>query len=214
MTRLLIIRHGQSEANKNHIFAGHFDAPLSELGCAQAERTACYIAENYRVSAVYASDLQRAYHTGRAVADRLGLDVVTDEQLREIYAGEWEGVTFEELAVRYPEEYGLWRFDIGLARCVGGESLGEVWERAVRVARRIAKAHVGQTVVLATHATVTRALQCEAMGVSLPEMKNVPYVSNASVTVIDVDEDGKLTLIEAGHDAHMDELKSVLPPNV
>lgn len=214
MTRLLIVRHGQSEANQHHVFAGHTDAPLSELGLAQAARTAEYISENYRVDCVYASDLLRAYHTGKAVADRLGLDITTHHKLREIYAGDWEGRTFDELSREYPEEYGLWRNNIGLARCVGGESLAEVQQRALFTVRDIVFHHEGKTIVIATHATVVRSLQCYAMGVPLSEMKNIPFVSNASVTVIDVDKRGIFTLVEAGHDMHLSELKTSLPPNV
>ena len=63
MTTLLLIRHGQSEANKLGVFAGHFDAPLLPLGIEQAKKTAAYIAENYKVDKVYASDLKRDVHT-------------------------------------------------------------------------------------------------------------------------------------------------------
>lgn len=214
MTRLLIVRHGQSEANKSCIFAGHTDAPLSELGRMQAERTAEYIANTYKVDKVYASDLKRAFCTGKAVADRLGINIETHKKLREIYAGEWEGKTFDELSREYPEEYSLWRNDIGLARCVGGESLAEVQQRTLPVVRNIVFANEGKTIVIATHATVVRSLQCYAMGVPLSEMKNIPYVSNASVTVIDVDKRGIFSLVEAGHDMHLNDLKSSLPANV
>lgn len=214
MTRLLIVRHGQSEANKNCIFAGHTDAPLSELGCAQAARTAEYIADTYTVDKVYASDLKRAYFTGKAIADRLGLEIGTHHKLREIYAGDWEGRSFDELAREYPEEYGLWCRDIGLARCTGGESLSEVQQRALFIVRNLVFDNEGKTIVIATHATFVRSLQCYAMGVPLSEMKNVPYVSNASVTVIDVDKRGIFTLVEAGHDMHLNDLKTSLPANV
>ena len=214
MTRLLIVRHGQSEANKSCIFAGHTDAPLSELGRMQAERTAEYIVNTYRVDKVYASDLKRAYDTGKAVADRLCIGMETHKKLREIYAGDWEGKTFDELCREYPEEYGLWKRDIGLARCTGGESLSEVQQRALFIVRDIVFHNEGKTIVIATHATVVRSLQCYVMGVPLSEMKNIPYVSNASVTVIDVDKRGIFSLVEAGHDMHLNELKSSLPANV
>ena len=67
MTRLLFVRHGQSKANLDGVFAGQIDPALTELGCRQAECTAEFIAENYKVDAVYSSDLQRAYQTGLAV---------------------------------------------------------------------------------------------------------------------------------------------------
>ena len=94
MTTLLIVRHGQSTANPNNIFAGHFNVPLTSLGIKQAEATAAYIAAHYRVDAVYSSDLERAFRTARILADRVGLDVHPCTDLREVYAGEWEGKSF------------------------------------------------------------------------------------------------------------------------
>ena len=70
MTRLILIRHGQSQANTLSVFAGHTDSPLTELGMEQAERTAAYVAENYEIAAVYSSDLCRASAVGEKVAEK------------------------------------------------------------------------------------------------------------------------------------------------
>ena len=91
MTRLILIRHGQSEANLTRRFAGHFNAPLTELGRSQAEKSAEYVAENYKVSKVYASDLARAFDTGLAIAQSHNIPIYKTQQLREIFAGDWEG---------------------------------------------------------------------------------------------------------------------------
>ena len=123
MTTFLMIRHGESEANRGRVFAGHMDAALQDRGLEQAKRTAEYIVRTYCVDAVYASDLRRAYDTGKCVAELLGLPVIADRDLREIDAGEWEGVKFDELVKRFPEDYGVWLHDIGHARCTGGESV-------------------------------------------------------------------------------------------
>ena len=90
MTKLLIIRHGQSQANLDGIFVGHVDSPLSDLGKQQAEVTADFIVSNYHVDAVYASDLERAFYTGKTVADRLGLPITAVRGMREIFAGDWK----------------------------------------------------------------------------------------------------------------------------
>ena len=87
MTKLLIIRHGQSVANLQGIFVGHTDSPLSDLGKRQAEATADYIVNTFHVDAVYASDLERAFVTGKAVADRLGMSVTPVRGMREISQG-------------------------------------------------------------------------------------------------------------------------------
>ena len=116
MTTLLLIRHGQSQANLNGLFAGQLNPPLTELGVQQAQRTAEFIKAHYQVDKVYASDLSRAARTGQAVADNLGLPLKTDTSLREINAGQWEGISFERLAQDYPEDYGVWLADIGNSR--------------------------------------------------------------------------------------------------
>ncbi len=67
MTKLILIRHGESVANRNHIFVGHTDVELEEKGVKQAELTAQYVYENFKVDKVYASDLKRAYETGKKV---------------------------------------------------------------------------------------------------------------------------------------------------
>ncbi len=83
MTRLLFIRHGQSVANKDKIFAGHYNVELSKLGKRQAQATAEFVVKNYNVDAVYASDLIRAYETGKAVADKLDLEVIPESRMTE-----------------------------------------------------------------------------------------------------------------------------------
>ena len=126
MTKLLIIRHGQSEANLQGVFVGHTNSPLSDLGKRQAEATAEYIVSNFHVDAVYSSDLERAVYTGKAVADRLGITVTTRKGMREIFAGDWETVKFDTLSTEYGEPYQLWLRDIGLAHPTNGESTAQL----------------------------------------------------------------------------------------
>ena len=102
MTTLLLIRHGESAANRADVFAGNYDAELLPRGFDQARCSAKYIKENFKVTRVFASDLHRAYHTGKCVADEFGLEVSKTPRLREIDAGEWDGVSFEEIYRRWP----------------------------------------------------------------------------------------------------------------
>ena len=213
MTKLLIIRHGQSHANLDGIFVGHVDSPLSDLGKQQAEVTADFIVSNYHVDAVYASDLERAFYTGKTVADRLGLPVTAVSGMREIFAGDWETVKFDTLSTEYGEPYQLWLRDIGLAQCPNGESTADLQARIVATLTAIAEENDGKTVVVATHATPIRVLMHHCSGLPLSEMKNIPWVSNASVTVVHY-ENGILTIAEAGLDAHLGDMRTALPKNV
>ena len=210
MTRLLIIRHGNSEANTKGTFAGATDSPLTELGLRQAEATAQYIEQNYSVDVVYASDLSRAFITGKAVAERFGLPVIPTKEMREIFAGEWEGQNFDALIKR--KSFQLWKTDIGNAVCDGGESVAQLQSRIVTEVMRIARENPGKTVAIATHATPVRVLQCHCEGKTLDEMKDIPWVSNASVS--EFFWDGKqLVIVKVGSDAHLEGIKTALPPN-
>ncbi len=211
MVKFLLIRHGQSQANFTRCFAGHFDSPPTDLGLQQAKIAARYVAETYCVDAVYSSDLKRAAAVGEAVASITGLQMHPDSLLREINAGQWEGRPFEEIIERFPA-YQVWRNDIGNACCDGGETVAQLQERILSRLREIAVEHPEQTVVIATHATPIRATQCYAEGRPLSEMKDIPWVSNASVT--ELDYDGEFHIVKIGYDGHLGNAMTAMPANV
>ncbi len=214
MTTLLFIRHGQSTSNISETFTGQLDTPLSALGHRQAAQTAKYILEHYRVDAVYASDLSRALDTGKAVADPLGLQVRTHPGLREIYGGAWEGTPFAQLSGLYPESYaGVWRKNIGLGVCDGGESVAQMQSRCAAAVEEILQENRDHTVVIATHATPIRCLQCLYRGLPLSAMQDIPWVTNASVTVFTW-ENGVFTEALTSYDAHLGDAITALPKSV
>jgi broad specificity phosphatase PhoE len=212
-TRILLIRHGESEANRQKRFAGHSDFPLSEKGRLQAECTASYIAEHYKVDTVYASDLIRAYDTAQAVARLFSLPVIPERDFREIFAGEWEGMLFDEIRLRYERDFEIWTNDIGNSGCTGGEKVCALQRRVLDAIYRIAEGNPGKTVVIGTHATPIRATECALRGHSLDQMCDVPWVSNASVTELTY-ENGVLCLGSVGESRHLAELSTSLPSNV
>lgn len=213
MTTLILIRHGESEANRHGIFAGQIDPDLQMRGQKQAELTARYISSHYNVDKIYSSDLQRAYKTAKPLADILGIEVVKDKNLREICAGDWEGVAFDALSVKHPKDFDVWLNDIGRARCTGGESVQELADRVFDALGSIARKNSGKTVAVALHATPIRAFQSLIQFGSLDKMQQIPWVSNASVTVAEYDS-GTWTLGDVSIDAHLAELKTSLPDNV
>lgn len=213
MTTLLFVRHGESEANREKFFAGQADVALLPEGEEQAAMTARYIAKNYQVSRVYASDLCRAKKTGEIIAKASGAELLLCPQLREIYAGEWQGKKFDVLGVEYKDGYTRWRQDIGNCTCDGGESVCALARRVLAACIEIAKENDGSTVVVATHATPIRAFLCLGEGKPMDDMKNIPWVSNASVTKA-VYDNGKWIIEGVGEDAHLSRLRTVLPTNV
>lgn len=213
MTTLILVRHGESEANQLGRFAGHTDFDLSQRGRQQAELTAQYIAENFQVDAAYASDLKRAFNTGVPAAKRMGLALVPDRRLREINAGVWEGKTFDEIAAQYSEDYSIWLSDLGRARCTQGERVLELADRILRCLTELAQAHEGKTLALFTHATPIRAMLTLWQYGDIAAMQQVKWPTNASVTVAQY-EQGKFTLQMVSHDEHLKELRTKLPSNV
>jgi len=213
MTTLLLIRHGQSEANFKRVFAGNYNVPLTELGLRQAEKTAEFIAENYKVDCVYASDLIRAFETGKAVSNALKLPITPHDGLREIRAGEWEALPFDDIAVNFPEEYRKWKEDIGNSSCPNGESVKMLGERVMSTLTAIAEENDGKTVVIATHATPIRVSRTLIEYGNLAPMQDIPWVSNASVTEL-IYDNGKWTVGRVGQDSHLSDFRTNLPSNV
>lgn len=210
MTTLLIIRHGESEANNQKVFAGQYDTPLQPRGVEQAKLTAEFIANNYKVDKVYASDLKRAFVTGKAIADRVGVEIIPDKNLREINCPLWDRVKFDEMHLVDEEKYKVWIEDIGNAQTPGGESTAEVGERVYNAVKRIAEENPDKTIAIASHGVAIRTLQSLVTTGGLTEMKNIPYVSNASVTELFYD-DGEFKFGKISMDEHMGSLITTLP---
>jgi probable phosphoglycerate mutase len=177
-TTLLLARHGQTDWNRDGRFQGHADPPLNAQGREQARALANEL-EKEPLTAVYSSDLRRAYETARFVAVRKGLEVRVDPQLRERDVGHWSGLTRAEIEERFPEELRLWHE--GAVAC--GETREALAERVVAAARRIAAAHSGERVLVVTHGGALRMLR-HAAGAS-PDAK---VVENGRIVRIAIEE--------------------------
>ncbi len=202
MIRFIITRHGQSIANAERRFAGHSDFDLSEIGKQQALLVADYICKNFKIDAIYSSDLLRAYNTALPTAERLGIKITPMTSLREIYAGEWEGHTTDDLQITHTEDFEVWKNDYANSRCTGGESTREVYERAYGAICDIAKDNDGKTVYVSTHATLLRALTLRSKGLSADRANELPFSHNASICVFDFD-DGKLSPVQLNITEHL-----------
>ena len=133
-TRLLLLRHGQTELSAQRRYSGRGNPALTDVGRRQAVAAARYLAERGGIAAVYASPLQRAYDTAATAAKALGLDVTVDDDLIETDFGAWDGLTFDEAAERDPELHRRWLRDTGTTP-PGGESFDNVLHRVAGGAR-------------------------------------------------------------------------------
>lgn len=156
-TRLLLLRHGQTELSRQRRYSGRGNPDLTDVGRRQAQDAARYLSAKGGISAVVSSPLARAHDTAKAAADALGLPVTIDDGLIETDFGEWEGLTFLEAAQRHPEVHGRWLRDTGLA-APGGESFDQVAHRVARVRDRLIAEHGESTVLVVSHVTPIKTL--------------------------------------------------------
>jgi len=162
-TRILLIRHGQTEWNRQRIFRGRADIPLSEAGLQQAEALANRLAGE-PVSAIYSSPLKRAYVTAEHLAARCRAALRPVERFTDISYGEWEGQHYQQVERAYPELYAGWQTEPHLVRPPGGETLAEVRQRAAAALDQVIAQHPVCTVAVVSHRAVNKVLLSMALG--------------------------------------------------
>ena len=204
MVTFIIIRHGYSASNKAARFAGQSEVPLDAIGIGQAQSTAKYILDTYKVDRIYSSDLSRAYETVRPLAEALGMDVIRRRDLREVNVGVWQGMRIEDVKTEFTESFAAYKENPGVYAFEGGESYPQAMERAARAFADIAAENDGKTVVIGTHGGIIRALRTVWNGIPPEQMKDIPHVPNASVTVAEY-EDGAVTWRTVGYDGHLED---------
>jgi broad specificity phosphatase PhoE len=177
-TTFYFVRHGESEANAAHRFAGQSDSPLTERGRQQAEAVAEALA-TVRFDRIVTSDLSRTRDTAGVIARRQGTPLEVLPQLREIDVGERTGTPFDE-ARGLPN----WRDD-GFVAWPGGETLQEVVARVLGVVERLIRESPGKTILVVGHGGINRILISHFLGI-LPALDRSPAANtNISVVVTD-----------------------------
>ena len=203
MVRFIFVRHGQSVCNQEKRFAGQLDAPLADIGRAQAEAVSQYIHESFRIDAICASDLSRTMDTIAPLSQTTGIPVKTYADLRELYVGIWQGRRIEDLKKEFPAAFEQYLTCHDLAHAEGRETYVELTARALRVIEEIARSNDGKTVVIATHHGVIRVLLAAWLNIPMKNFNDVPHLSNASVTLVDY-ADGVGTPSVIGYRDHLD----------
>jgi broad specificity phosphatase PhoE len=161
--RLFVVRHGVTDWARERRFAGWRDIPLSEAGRRQCEAVAQAL-EPTAPAGVWASPLERARVSAEIIAKPHRLGVTLEPAFREMGFGQWEGLTREEVAARFPREWETWRTAPERFTAPGGEALAAVAERVARALDELRAAHEGGPALLVTHAVVSRLLVLAALG--------------------------------------------------
>jgi probable phosphoglycerate mutase len=201
-TRVVVIRHGETDWNVATRIQGHTDIALNARGRWQAERLAQALAEE-AFDAVYTSDLQRARDTATPFARASSATLMEDTGLREREFGAFEGLTFEEIAQRWPEAAQRWRQRDPAFGPEGGETLQAFYQRSVAVVERLVQRHPGGAIAVVSHGGVLDCLHRAATRQSL-QAPRTWAVGNAAINRLLWTGEG-LSLVGWGDATHLDE---------
>jgi probable phosphoglycerate mutase len=203
-TRIVAVRHGETDWNASARIQGHQDIALNDKGRWQAERAAqSLLATGEPLGAIYSSDLARAHATAQAIAAAHGMDVRTDERLRERSFGEYEGRTFDEIEQQWPQETARWRTRDAAWTPPGGESLQVLGERIRAVTDALAQRHPGEQIVLVAHGGVLDMMYRIATRQGVDAPRNWA-LGNASINRL-LWTPGGLSLVGWSDTRHLDE---------
>ncbi len=179
ITRLIAVRHGETEWNKATRIQGQLDIALNATGQWQAAQAAAALADE-PIAAVYASDLQRAAATAQAIAQPHGLAVRLHTDLRERHFGYMQGLTWQTIYEQHPEVAHAWRARVPDFAPAGGETLLALQARVAGVVQQLAAAHTGELIVLVAHGGILDMLYRLATGEAL-QTKREWDLSNAAI---------------------------------
>ena len=198
MTKVILVRHGQTLWNLEMKYQGHCDVALTEKGVEQARLAAKRLAGE-DISAVYASDLSRAFKTAECIAGEHNLPVTSIPGLREINFGEWEGLTFEGINSQWTDGMSKLFSHPDEMVIPGGETFREVKERATSALEKLVADHPNQTIVVVSHGGTIRTLLCAILNIHLNNLWNIKQ-DNTAINMLEYyDERVMVALVNDVH---------------
>ncbi|MGE5173030.1 MAG: histidine phosphatase family protein [Betaproteobacteria bacterium] len=187
-TRVYLMRHGEVENGGEKRYNGHIDVDITEIGVQQMQRLAGLLSVK-SISGLYSSDLIRSRKGVEIISKHVGVPFTPLRELRERSVGAWEGLTAEEIRVRFPSEYARWRADLLNYRPPGGECLIDVKDRILPVFKRLTALHPNQEIGMLLHGGVNRLILADALGMDMMNLFRIDQAFGA-LNIIDYQEDG------------------------
>lgn len=202
-TTLMLVRHCQATGNKDRTFQGRTDCDITEMGGEQLD----LLAEKMRavpLDAIYSSPLKRARLTAEAVGRFHDLPMKIEPRLAEIDAGKWEKMSWVDIERTFPHEFELWceRPDEFVAP--SGESMREVYDRALEAVRSIVEQNAGKAVAVVSHGCTIRAIASWAYG-GIEKMSEVTFCDNTGVCTLEVGADMQPNMLKFNDVSHLRE---------
>ena len=203
MSTLILIRHGETDWNRDRIFRGRADIPLGERGKQQAERTGEALKDR-RLEAIYTSPLLRSAQTAEAIARRQEAEITEVDDITDIDYGDWQGKALKDVMEQYPEVCALWESAPHEARIPGGECLGELSDRSSPAVQRLVGSHRGKIAVV-SHRVVLKVVILGLLGLGVESFWNL-RLDTCGITIFEILE-GRNVLISFNDVSHLTGLR-------
>ncbi|MCF8002070.1 MAG: alpha-ribazole phosphatase [Halanaerobiales bacterium] len=181
-TKIVLIRHGETEWNKSSKYQGNIDIELNKKGQKQARELFEYLKDE-KFDLIYSSTLKRAYHTVKDIAEYQKKDIITSPDLMEIDFGEWEGSTFSEIEKKYPKLAKKWAKDPTCCKPPQGEHISEVEKRVGKTIDQIIDQNEDKKILIATHGGIVRIIIAYLLDLPLNRIFSIE-VDNVSISRI------------------------------
>jgi len=166
MGRVMLVRHGETDWNKEEVFRGRIDVKLNTTGLQQAEETGRFLSE-MRLNVIYSSPLSRAQDTAEKIAQFQSSKVITEENFTDINFGEWQGLSLRDVKERYKENYLTWKNEPHRVKFSKGESLQDVSERSINALQRLIQKHAEETCAIVSHRVICKVMILGMLGMPL-----------------------------------------------
>ncbi len=205
MPKIILVRHGKTVWNAEGRYQGKMDIPLNEEGREQAKKAGEAL-KDFPVKAVYSSPLKRCFDTASEIAKHHGIEVKTEAGFKEIDHGEWEGLLASDVESRYPDLCELWKEKPASVKMPGegGESLQDVYERAVKAFKDVVLKHSDDELIVITgHDATNKVLMCYLLGTDIDKFWAFKQ-ANCGITVLEYSpETGKVVVHVANATGHL-----------
>ncbi|WP_433747510.1 histidine phosphatase family protein [Falsibacillus pallidus] len=202
MLKLFVTRHGETVWNTEKRLQGWKDSDLTAKGMANAESLASRLKE-VEFAAIYSSPSIRTVRTTEIIKGEREQEILTDENLREIHLGNWEGQTYDVLEKQHPAEFHAFWNTPHLYTSNSGESFYQLQERVQEFLKRIKAEHARGTILVVTHSVFIKALLAHCRSKSIEQLWDPPFIHDTSLTVIEM-QDGVWEIKLEGDISHRD----------
>lgn len=184
MTRIILLRHGQSMGNVKGYFQGKIDAQLTDIGKKQAKLVAKRL-QNEKIDIIISSPLQRAYNTAIYVNKYHNVDLITNNNIVEINMGSWDGQYVKDITEKYPEYMNDWWNNPHKFAVDDGESMLQVYNRVGKALQEIINTYKNKTICIISHGCAIRCMMCHIYNKPLEDINSIDWGTNTSLNIIE-----------------------------